>query len=412
MPDISLTSINSALEKKMDGTDSSSNLNDVLRLANAADDFTSTVFYDSSGGLPTNNAFIGTIARDQYGTVYIYDGTNWTRPNQAGTIELPFFQGSNYGYVIGGNGGITAVDRYSFSADGNATDVGDLKHDEGFFPNPSPANGYVGQGIRMNAGASSSTNGYTMGGFSYGFPVQKTNHIGRFPFASNGNVIDIANLTFSRTRITSSSSETYGYAAGGSSVSGGPAGHPEGGSSGTNRINVIDKFPFSSDDNATDVGDLTEDLERGAGLSSRDFGYAAGGRKDPSPAIVNVIERWSHTADENSADVGDLTAATELAAGISATTVGYSTGGSTDKTIIEKFTFASSANSTDVGTLTQGAWYNTGTSSTVSGYVAGGLDPSNTSLNTIQKFPFAADTASTDVGDLVSARYEAASAQY
>ena len=328
------------------------------------------------------------------------------------SYQPPFFQGSNYGYVIGGSGGLTAVDRYSFSADGNATDVGDIKYDENYPTNPSSPSVYQGSGIRMNAGNSSSTHGYSVGGFSYGHPAQKTDYIGKLPFASNGNVIDIGNLTFSRVRITTSSSETYGYAAGGAGSGAGPGAHPDGGSTGTYRLNIIDKFPFSSDDNATDVGDLTEDLERGAGLSSRDFGYAAGGRKDPSPAIVNVIERWSHTADENSADVGDLTAATELAAGISASTVGYSTGGATDKTIIEKFTFSSSANSTDVGTLTQGAWYNTGTSSTVSGYVAGGKDPSNTNLNTIQKFPFAADTASTDVGDLVSTRFEAASAQY
>lgn len=87
MPSISLTSINSALEKKMDGTDSSSNLADVLRLANAADDFTSSVFYDSTTDMPTDSAFIGTLARKQDGTVFIYDGTDWTRPNKDGTIS-------------------------------------------------------------------------------------------------------------------------------------------------------------------------------------------------------------------------------------------------------------------------------------------------------------------------------------
>ena len=39
---VSLTSIISALEKKMDGTDSSSNLTDVLRLAKSADNFRSS----------------------------------------------------------------------------------------------------------------------------------------------------------------------------------------------------------------------------------------------------------------------------------------------------------------------------------------------------------------------------------
>ena len=95
MPNISLTSINSALEKKMDGTDSSSNLTDVLRLAKSADNFTSTVFYIDSSYLPTDSAFIGTLTRDSDGTVWLYDGINWTIPNKDGSIGPPYsFQGS------------------------------------------------------------------------------------------------------------------------------------------------------------------------------------------------------------------------------------------------------------------------------------------------------------------------------
>ena len=48
--------------------------------------------------------------------------------------------------------------------------------------------------------------------------------------------------------------------------------------------NVIDKFPFSSDANATDVGDLTAAREGPAGQSSQTHGYIlAGGPRDLRP---------------------------------------------------------------------------------------------------------------------------------
>ena len=66
------------------------------------------------------------------------------------------------------------------------------------------------------------------------------NNIQKFPFSSDGNGTDVGDLTQSRNNSQSaSSSTTHGYTAGGTGS------------------NVIDKYPFSSDANATDVGDLT-----------------------------------------------------------------------------------------------------------------------------------------------------------
>ena len=378
--------------------DSSSTIGHLLHLATEVERLSDGVAEYDSSELISTTAEVGAVRYQSDGTMRVYTGQAWDDVTNT-TYQAPFFQGSNYGYVIGGQGGRQILDRFSFASDGNAVDVGDVPPE--------------GVGTRQQRGHSSSANGYMSGGFtgSYG-----TEDIGKFPFASTSTDVSItAELVYAARFAHPSSSETYGYSAGGRGNGPGaptPMG-PDGGSSGTIRSNFIQKFPFSSDDNATDIADLTQDLEAGVGLSSRDFGYAAGGRKDPSPAIVNVIERWSHTADENSTDVGDLTATTEYAAGISASTVGYSAGGQTDTTIIEKFTFASSSNATDVGTLTQVVAKGTGTSSTVSGYVAGGRSyPSTTKLNVIQKFPLAAETASTDVGDLTSARENSASAQF
>lgn len=318
-------------------------------------------------------------------------------PVQALVPPEPFYQGSNYGYTMGGAGGTTVIDRYPYSSDGDASDAGELV-------TPPTI------GLRQNRGHSSSTNGYSTGGFQ---SPSRSTYIGKFPFASSTGATFNADLQYAVAFHMTSSSETNGYAAGGfSNPSGQPGPHPDGGSLGTYRIKEIQKFPFSSDGDATDVADLTQDRAAGAGLSSREFGYSAGGRKDPSPAIVNVIDRWSHTSDANASDVGDLVGANEHVVGISATSVGYSAGGTPDATIIEKFSFASSGNATDVGTLTQGTQRGAASSSTVSGYITGGLDPSPASLDTIQKFPFAADSASTDVANLTQTRYDMAAAQF
>ena len=55
--------------------------------------------------------------------------------------------------------------------------------------------------------------------------------------------------------------------------------------------NDIDKFPFSSDANATDVGDLTLARYGAAGQSDvvNGFGYTSGGT---AAAAANVIDKF------------------------------------------------------------------------------------------------------------------------
>ena len=185
-------------------------------------------------------------------------------------------------------------------------------------------------------------------------------------------------------------------------TSGGPA-------PGTGISNVIDKFPFASDANATDVGDLTSTLERAAGQSSLASGYTSGGAR-PGVPLSNEIGKFPFAADGNATDVGDLTVARYFAAGQSSDASGYTSGGygPTDSNVIDKFPFASDGNATDVGDLTAGRAEVAGQSSTVSGYTTGGFVPA-VGNQTIDKFPFASDANATDVGDLVGggARYAA-----
>ncbi len=202
------------------------------------------------------------------------------------------------------------------------------------------------------AGSESSTHGYASGGQTnlpaYP-PVTWTAAIEKFPFAAEFAAgTTVGNLTVVRFGAMGQSSSTHGYASGGGTPPP-PA-----------LVNVatIDKFPFATDTNATFVGDLTEARRVGAGTQSTTHGYASGGGHPATPTLYsNVIDRFPFSSDTNASDVGDLTQARRTTGtGSSSTTHGYTAGGSDSPTygnIIDKFLFAASANATDVGDLTQ-----------------------------------------------------------
>ena len=191
--------------------------------------------------------------------------------------------------------------------------------------------------------------------------------------------------------------ESYGYSSGGYPYPSSP-------------LNIIDKFSFTSNANATDVGDITVARSSTAGQSSSTHGYTS------ASAATNVVDKFSFTTDGNATDVGNLTVSRGECAGQSSTTHGYCAGGIIggppfDSNYIDKFTFASDANATDVGDLTGNRRYPTGQSSTTYGYTSGGFLYPN-SINVIDKFSFATDGNATDVGDLTTARQILAGQQY
>jgi len=240
------------------------------------------------------------------------------------------------------------------------------------------------------AGQSSPVSGYTSGGLApwQQFTPANTNIIDKFPFAADGNATDVGDLTTARDRAAGQSSSESGYASGGAE----PA-----------IVNTIDKFPFASDGNATDVADLSQGRKDAAGQSSGTFGYVSGGA--PAAGVVGTtIDKFPFAADANATDVGDLTQGIYGNTGQSSAESGYVSGGWYPLTnVIEKFPFASDANATDVGDLTQARRNPAGQSSDASGYTSGGFVPPQ--VNTIDKFPFAADANATDVGDLTQARF-------
>ena len=239
-------------------------------------------------------------------------------------------------------------------------------------------------------------------GSNYGYNTGGTdgssasNVIEKFPFASDGNATDVGDLTAGRYNAAGQSSATYGYNSGGIPLS-----------------NVINKFSFAADGNATDAGDLTVARYKSAGQSSitNGFGYTTASEGSPS-VTYNVIDKFPFASDGDATDVGDLSSGRQSLTGQSSSTHGYSSGGVTSGRIdiIDKFPFTSNGNATDVGDLTVGKNANSGQSSTAHGYSSGGYDTG--ASNIIEKFPFAADANATDVGDLTVARYSAAGQQY
>ena len=286
-------------------------------------------------------------------------------------------QGSNYGYATVGyalGDFQTFIEKFSFSSDGNATNVGNMT--------------VARHGV---AGQSSTDNGYASGGQSAS-GVENT--IDKFPFAADGNATDVGDLSVARRYTTGQSSSESGYTSGGTTGS---------------NVNTIDKFSFATDGNAIDVGDLVVAMYAPAGQSSTENGYTAGGQL---PTHRTAIQKFPFATDANATYIADLVQTSYAATGQSSTDNGYASGGyapGTHLNVIQKFPFATDGNSTDVGDLTEQKYFMAGQSSTENGYTAGGSTPV---VSTIEKFPFATDANATDIGDLTTAGTYAAGQQY
>ena len=353
------------------------------------------------------------------GDVAYFDGTDWVRleKGEAGEVltmnedatapqwgPLCVFPGTQRGYVCGGFLGKipdtsgTAIygrqiQKFSLVTDGNSTDIGDLIADS-----------------RHQQGHSSTTHGYTIGG-SLDTAGSNTDRIQRFSFTTDGNAVDWADLTsVNKQEVAPSASCTHGFALGGNNWNHSIV------------LDVIDRYPFASQTNATDWADATTTKTTSAGCSSPTHGYSLGGMLFPGSITQNVIERYPFVSQTDSVDVGDITLARQSPAGVSSETDGYCVGGVTvgtnpgnsaplwDRSTIDKHSFASGGNSTDHGDLpleaSAGAHNNVGVSGETHGYSAGGIYSHNVhnhqyAREQIEKFAYASNVTATDVGDLV-----------
>jgi hypothetical protein len=228
-------------------------------------------------------------------------------------------------YLVGGYRQPTSydtVEKFPFATEGNTTGVVDMSdtqaghksaslhtHTAGYvagFANPTSAAIYkftyasesdsletqsLSGAMERGTGASSADAGYVMGGSPT--PIGGTN-IQKFSFSS-GAVSTSGQLLSSRYSGSGTSSSTHAYHAGGN----------------PGDTNVIQKFPFSSDGNTSDVGDLTTGRapKNSAGAQSATHGYTSGGYVYPGSS-GGIIDRFPYSADGNASDVGDLTRGT------------------------------------------------------------------------------------------------------
>lgn len=376
------------LQYKANNIDSSTNTAEILDTLKAIklSDGNTVISYDSDGALPdaaTTNIKLAYVKNT--GIVKFNNGTWDTLTGSLSGVTVTVPEGgigSAYGYAAGGNASpsttrTNVIEKYSFSVDANATDVGDLAY-------------YMSVG----AGASSTTDGYTVAGSGNttnpspaGISYQ---HIQKYSFTTDGNATDIADTaSLNSDQVKGAESTEHGYIM---------------------RQLDAERFPFATDENSVDIGDLTHRNSVTGATSSATHIYSTGANPSHPSSRGPDIEKFAFSSSISSTDVGDLILGVMGTSSNKSSTFGYITAGYGSPTgatpvtiynVIQKFPFSTDENATDVGDLTGAKWYASSSSSTTHGYVAGGAPSTPTAgNNVIEKFDTATDGNATDVGDL------------
>lgn len=381
-------SIINTLQAKINNADSDTSMSDILALLHAAKEHPINSVYDSAGLMPTtDSADIGRIAfAEKNDGIYMLVGldSGWqlidSDAASASGGAASHIQGSVDGYSLGGrqSGFYNYVEKYSYSTDGNSTDVANLT-------------AFFAQHITTY----SATDAFTHGGYN---PAERAN-VDKFNFSSGTDATDFGDHPGTGRYGGATSSPTHGYIHGGNAAAN---------SYGAPSQRHITKFPHSA-------GSLSTTLVSEQGISantrynqtnaSETHGYVSSiGPSD------NKIEKYSFAVDGAATDVGDLLNTTDDGRGVHSGLMsdvaggyGYVNGGYLDTTYdISRYPFASDGNATDVGDRATDVWLGSATASTTSGYLAGGINPPASGyLNVIQKFEFASSSNATDVGDLL-----------
>jgi len=362
-----------------------------------------------SGGVGT--MWVNTTSGEMYAcTDATTDANVWTNVGAgSGNVRPYSFNdgGSSYGYMGGGHSlygaaptNINVIDQFSFTSDGDATDIANLT-----------------QSRSSTAGASSTTHGYTAGGYGgvNGTGAGSWNIVDRIAFASVVDATDVGDINYANTNvigpIMGTTNGDKAYFANHMSVA-------NGGSHGLTTA-VFSKYTMSSNITASVDLDLGACDPTPVAMSSNSLAtsqthcYSIGGYKSAAPYYQNPITKMSYATEGTATDVGDLT---KISAGAShdctqTATYGYKFGGSGsppnpyDGGTIEKWSFASGTqDGVSIGTLlasTNGTvgFSSTNTwSSTTHGYVGGGGYYNKTYA--ISKMNYATEATLTTVGNL------------
>ena len=408
---MAITKIDSSMYEDVSGANNLVKLDANAKIpAGAATNLTNLPGPEKSSSDPTvsSNKAVGTQwLNTSSGEMYVCTdataGANvWTNVG-AGTGDIvPWLggwtTGTQYGYAMGGyipSAATDTIQKYSFTSDGNSTDVANLTS--------ARAHDF--------SGCSSSTYGYANGGGPPASPSTASNVIDKHQYGTSNNSTDVGDLTLARYASASCEGSSYGYVMGGATPT---------------KQNIIERYPFASDTNASDVGDLTQNLAYCCGSASGTHGYTHGGNDGaPSAYGTDKIEKFALASSANSTLYSGVILGTytnTYGGGTGSRTHGYTYGrwaydGSSPVTAfrdtIDKFSYATEANATDVGNLVVARARGSASSSTTHGYAAGGRSADgNTFFNHLEKHSFASDGNATDVGDMLVVITEAAGNQY
>lgn len=384
---MALTPQQQALQNKIDVLDSSASTSTLLGLLVQSLDEGKIIWsYDSSGQIPVDSDYHGMIhfTHDSdkirfVGTsskVHLLDSQDMAPPG----VNTPFIQGSVDGYSLGGrqSGFYNYVEKYSYSTDGNSTDVANLT-----------------ASFAQHITTYSATDAFTHGGYN---PAERAN-VDKFNFSSGTDATDFGDHPGTGRYGGATSSPTHGYIHGGN-ASGSTYGAPS--------QRHITKFPHSAASLSTSLVSefgISANARYTQTNASETHGYVSSiGPGD------NKIEKYSFTTDGATTDVGDLLNTSDDGRGTHSGLMsdvaggyGYVNSGYLDTTYdISRYPFASDGNAADVCDRATDVWLGSVTASTTDGYFAGGLThPPASYLNVIQKFPFSSGSNATDVGDLI-----------
>ena len=395
---INIQNLIDVVNAKLAAADSAMSIEELIKLNTLKAEIeapTNVLSYNSLNALPSSGSnntgeivYVKDDKYDKYGTFYFSNGLEWTRLNLTNdsdedqidrfNIYGPGYPGNQYGYATGGvSPSLTpplvveygGIQRFSFASDGNASSVGSLNLAR------------YGHSAQMNK-----TYGYSSDGSSPSQPVIRQGNIEKFQFFNETSITNVGSMATVHQDGSSQSSATDGYSTGGT-----PS--PQ---------DVIQKFPFATDTNAYEVANLSTAPPSvvhndGTGCSAHAWGngYALGS----SPAYPAYNWKFPFANETANTIFGALNANTgNSITGISGWVNGYVAGGSTGTTtLIQKFPFAADTNASDVANLSINEYDGAGHSSTTYAYVSGG----NPVRNQIQKWPFVSDVNATDVGDLL-----------
>jgi len=245
---------------------------------NAAGSSSAENGYHHGGRVPTNTGMnnIDKFPFASEGNASDIGNLVTTRYQGAGNSAID----QGYGYSTAGSYPATApatISKFAYATDGNATAAGDLTTPSFF-----------------SAGQSSKTDGYVVHGYKTP-PVTYLNNIDKFPFASDvGGVAHGTHPSAPGYGTIGMNSATDGYQASG------------------NISYAIHKFPFSSDTGITANTGVLSPLtgaaggREGSGQSSTQFGYVTIGELVGPAGIGYGISKFPFSSDVDATAVGDL----------------------------------------------------------------------------------------------------------